>query len=173
MQNYVPSNEFRVADDLIVFPGAVICGDVRFGRGCSVWFNAVMRTASPIVTGDNCNIQDNCVFHTAGLPTVLGDNVTVGHGAIVHGATIGKNCLIGMGAIVLDGAVVPDGCFVAAGALVTKALRAEPGSMIMGSPAKAVRPLREDETAEIASAAERYRRESRRLAGEAGLALTE
>ena len=96
----------------------------------------------PITVGENSNVQDNAVVHVgANTPAVIGDNVTVGHGAIIHGATIGNNVLVGMGATVLDGAVIGDNCIIGAGALVTSRTEIPAGSLVLGMPAQVVKPL--------------------------------
>ena len=131
-------------EDVVILPGAAVVGDVTLGEGCSVWFNAVLRgDGKPIVLGQGCHVQDCCVLHSEKHATELGDWVSVGHGAIVHGCTVGNNVLIGMGAIVLNGANIGDDCIVGAGALVTGKMDAPAGSMILGSPAKVARPLTE------------------------------
>ena len=134
-------------DSTMVFPGAVIVGDVKVGEHCSIWYNAVIRAdEDAIVIGDESNVQDNAVLHvTTGLPLTVGRGVTVGHGAILHSCTVGDNSLIGMGATVLDGAVVGKNCIVAAGAVVTPRTVIPDGSMVMGAPAKVKRELRDDE----------------------------
>lgn len=134
-------------ENVVILPGAKVNGNVTFGPGCSVWYNAVIRGDNEYVAfGKNCNVQDNCVFHPGkGHPIEVGDDVTVGHGAIVHGCTVGSGSLIGMGAILLNGAVIGKNCIVGAGALVTGKLNAPDGSMILGSPAKVVRPLTQKE----------------------------
>lgn len=148
---------FESDENVFIFPGAKVMGNVTFGPGCSVWYNAVLRGDEESITlGKKCNVQDNAVFHTGHHPTVLGDNVTVGHGAIVHGCTVGSNTLIGMGAIVLDGAIIGSNCMVAAGALVTGKMNAPDGSMIMGHPARVTRPLTPEELYEVADAADHY-----------------
>ena len=131
----------------LVFPGAVIVGDVTVGENCSIWYNAVIRAdEDAIVIGDESNVQDNAVLHvTTGLPLTIGKGVTVGHGAILHSCTVGDNSLIGMGATVLDGAVVGRDCIVAAGALVTPRTVIPDGSMVMGAPAKVKRELTPEE----------------------------
>lgn len=140
---------WETSEDVVVLPGARISGAVTMGKGCSVWYNAVIRgDEEPITVGENTNIQDNAVLHTTeGTPLVVGSGVTVGHSAILHSCTVGDNTLIGMGAIVLDGAVVGSDCIVGAGALVTGGTVIPDGSMAFGSPARVVRPLREDEIA--------------------------
>lgn len=143
----------------LVFPGAVVVGDVTLGEDCSIWYNAVLRAdEAPIVIGDGSNVQDNAVLHvTQGHPLTVGKNVTVGHGAILHSCTVGDNTLIGMGAIVLDDAVIGDNCVVAAGALVTGRTVIPDGSMVMGSPAKVKRELTGEEIDGITENARVYR----------------
>lgn len=119
--------------------GAVVTGDVELGNNVSIWHNAVLRGDSGKITvGDRTNIQDGCIVHEK---TVIGADCTIGHGAIVHGCTVGDGCLIGMGAIVLNGAVLGDGCLVGAGAVVTGKTNAPAGSVLLGSPAKIVKEL--------------------------------
>ncbi len=142
----------------LVFPGAVVVGDVKLGEDCSVWYNAVIRAdEDAIVIGDGTNIQDNAVLHvTTGLPLTIGRGVTVGHGAILHSCTVGDDSLIGMGATVLDGAVIGKGCLIAAGAVVTPRSVIPDGSMVMGAPGKVKRALTEDEIADIRRNAQVY-----------------
>ena len=119
--------------------GAVVTGDVELGTDVSIWHNAVLRGDSGKITvGDRSNIQDGCILHEE---TTVGADCTVGHGAILHGCTIGDGCLIGMGAIVLTGAVLGEGCLVGAGALVTGKTNAAAGSVLLGSPAKIAKEL--------------------------------
>ena len=119
--------------------GAVVTGDVELGNDVSIWHNAVLRGDSgKIPVGDRTNIQDGCIVHEE---THIGADCTVGHGAIVHGCTVGDGCLIGMGAIVLNGAVLGAGCLVGAGAVVTGKTNAPAGSVLLGSPAKIVKEL--------------------------------
>lgn len=131
----------------LVFPGAVVVGDVSVGEDCSIWYNAVIRgDEAPITIGDGVNVQDNAVLHvTAGHPMTLGKGVTVGHGAILHSCSVGDNSLVGMGAIVLNDAVIGKDCLVAAGAVVTSHAVVPDGSLVMGSPAKVKRPLTPEE----------------------------
>lgn len=146
-------------ESALVFPGAVVVGDVTLGEECSVWYNAVLRgDEAPIAVGWGSNVQDNAVLHTTtGHPLTLGRDVTVGHGAILHSCTVGDNTLIGMGAIVLDDAVIGKDCIVAAGALVTGRTVIPDGSMVMGAPAKVRRALTEEEIAATAENARVYR----------------
>ncbi len=131
----------------LIFPNAVVVGDVTLGKNCSVWYGAVIRgDEEKIIIGDNTNIQDNAVLHvTPGLPLRLGNGVTVGHGAILHSCTVGDDSLIGMGAIVLDGAVIGKNCLIAAGAVVTPRTVVPDGSMVMGSPGRVKRELTAEE----------------------------
>ena len=138
---------------------AQIIGDVAIGAQSSVWFNVVIRgDVHHIRIGVRSNIQDNSTLHvTAGTwPTLVGDDVTVGHGVILHGCRVGNRCLIGMGAIVMDDAEIGDDCLVAAGALVTPGSRMPAGQLIVGSPAKAVRLLRDDERGRLLQSAQNY-----------------
>lgn len=132
-----------VDETAFVADNATVAGKVTLGKNASVWFGAVLRgDLQPITVGDNSNVQDNAVIHVgANTPAVIGDNVTIGHGAIVHGAAIGNNVLVGMGATVLDGAVVGDNSIIGAGALVTAKTVVPPNSMVLGMPAKVVKEL--------------------------------
>ena len=127
--------------------GAVVLGDVTVGAGSSIWYNAVVRgDTNRIVIGERTNVQDNAVLHVGHEhPLIIGNDVTVGHGAILHGCTIEDGVLIGMGAIVMDGAVIGAGSIVAAGALVTQNKIIPEGSLMMGNPAKFRRELTEEE----------------------------
>ena len=132
--------ELRTTDaDVLICEGAAVVGDVTLGKGVSVWYNAAIRgDQGPIVIGEDTNIQECAVLHET---STIGKGCTIGHGAVVHGCTVGDNVLIGMGAVVLNGARIGDDCIVGAGALVTGKMDAPAGSMILGSPAKVVRPL--------------------------------
>ena len=130
-------------NNILICDGACVMGDVSLAKGVSVWYNAVIRgDQGPITVGENTNVQDNAVLHGE---TVVGSNCTIGHNAIVHVCTIGSNVLVGMGSIVLNGARIADDCIIAAGSVVTGKMDAPAGSMIMGNPAKVVRPLKETE----------------------------
>ena len=130
-------------ENVLICDGARVAGDVTLAKGVSVWYNAVLRGDEGAITvGEDTNIQDGAVMHEE---TVVGRGCTIGHNAIVHGCTVGDNVLIGMGAVVLNGAKIGDNCIVGAGALVTGKMDAPAGSMILGSPAKVVRPLTEAE----------------------------
>ena len=144
----------KLDDSILVCSGAAIVGDVTLGKHVSVWYNAVLRgDEGAIRVGDNTNIKDCAVMHEK---TTVGSGCTIGHGAIVHGCTVGDNVLIGMGATVLNGAKIGDNCIVGAGALVTGKMDAPAGSMILGSPAKVVRPLTEAEIESNRESAREY-----------------
>jgi carbonic anhydrase/acetyltransferase-like protein (isoleucine patch superfamily) len=142
-----------------VAPGARLIGRVVLAEGASVWYNAVLRAdLADIIIGSDTNIQDGCLVHVdAGLPTVIGRGVTVGHGAILHACTVGDNAIVGMGSIVLDGAVVPPDSIVAAGALIPPRKTYAPASLLVGSPAVVARKLSEAEIAHIRESARHYR----------------
>ncbi|MDX2185564.1 MAG: gamma carbonic anhydrase family protein [Opitutaceae bacterium] len=141
-----------------VAKNATVVGDVTLKAKSSVFYGAVLRgDIARIVVGEGSNIQDNCIVHLADdLDAIIGDWVTVGHGAIVHACTIGDECLIGMGATILDGAVIGSRSIVAAGAVVTPRTQIPPGSMVMGAPAKVVRTLTPEEQGKIRTWAEKY-----------------
>ena len=133
-------------ENVVILPGAKVNGNVTFGSGCSVWYNAVIRgDDNPIILGKNCNIQDNAVLHAGRTELTLGDNVTVGHSAIVHCTSVGEGTVIGMGAILVQDAVIGKHCIVGAGAVVTGKMNAPDGSLLLGNPAKVVRQLTEEE----------------------------
>lgn len=144
--------------------GVVIEGDVRFGKEVSVWSNAVIRTESePVEIGDGSNVQDLCVIHTdPGFPVKIGKNVTLGHGAIVHGAELADDVLIGMGAIVMNGAKIGKGALIAAGALISEGKEIEPGALMAGVPAKKIRTLSLEEQQANAANARHYVEEARK-----------
>ena len=122
-----------------IAPNATVVGDVTLQEDVSIWYGAVLRGDSGAITvGRGTNIQDNCVIHEK---TVIGNDCTVGHGAIVHGCTIGDRCMVGMGAMVLTGAVIGDDCLIGAGAVVTGKMNAPAGSVLLGSPAKIVKEI--------------------------------
>lgn len=145
----------QVHKSCFVAPNAAITGDTIIGADSSIWFNVSIRgDVMPIRIGQGTNVQDNAVIHvtqgkpvTNGVGTLIGNHVTIGHGAIIHACTIGDEALIGMGAIVLDGAVVEPGAFVAAGSIVTPGKIVPSGYMWMGAPGKAVRELTGEEKA--------------------------
>jgi carbonic anhydrase/acetyltransferase-like protein (isoleucine patch superfamily) len=137
----------QVDPDAFTAPMSVVIGDVTLHAGASVWYGAVLRADfGPIVIGADSNIQDNCTLHVdPGFPITVGERVSVGHNAVLHGATVEDDCLIGMGATVLNGAVIGAGSLVAAQALVPQGMQVPPGSLVAGVPAKVKRPLTEEE----------------------------
>jgi carbonic anhydrase/acetyltransferase-like protein (isoleucine patch superfamily) len=148
--------------DVFVADSAAVIGDVHLGAEASVWFGAVVRgDYRPIRIGARSNVQDNAVVHistnqgAAGGATI-GDDVVVGHGAVVHACTVGDGCLVGIGAVLLDGAVVGEGSLVAAGSLVTPGTVIPARSFVLGTPAKAIRPVTDAEVAAIREAAAKY-----------------
>ncbi|MBE6990686.1 MAG: gamma carbonic anhydrase family protein [Ruminococcaceae bacterium] len=153
-----------------VAPNAAVLGDVTLGAGCSVFFGAVVRAEYDAITvGEHTNIQDNCVLHVdEGFPMHIGRDVTVGHGAILHGCTVGDNSLIGMGAIVLNGAVIGRNCIVGAGALVPQNAVIPDGSLAVGFPAKVRRAVTEEEIAANADSAAGYVEEAQVYRAELG-----
>ena len=126
-----------IGNNVFLAPTAVIIGDVTIGDGTSIWFNAVLRgDMAPIRIGVNSNVQDNCTVHTDhGKPAIIGDHVTVGHNAVIHGCTIGDGSLVGIGAIVLNDARVGEQTVVAAGAVVKEGSRFGPRQLVAGAPA--------------------------------------
>ncbi|AXJ95026.1 MULTISPECIES: gamma carbonic anhydrase family protein [unclassified Sphingomonas] len=151
-----------------VAPGAQVIGNVTLGDEASIWFNAVVRGDNdPIVIGARSNVQDAAVIHAdPGVPATIGRGVTIGHRAIVHGATIGDHSLIGMGAIVLNRAEIGAESLVGAGALVTEGKVFPPRSLIVGSPARVVRTLTDAEVAGLHLSAATYVANARRYAAE-------
>ncbi|MGP7795790.1 gamma carbonic anhydrase family protein [Sphingomonas sp. CLY1604] len=158
----------RIAADAFVAPGAHVIGRVVLGERASVWFGAVLRGDNdPIVIGADSNVQDGAIVHAdPGVPTTIGRGVTIGHRAIVHGATIGDNSLIGMGATILNRATIGADSIVGANALVTEGKAFPDGSMIVGSPARVARPLTEAEIAGLRLSAATYVANARRYAAE-------
>lgn len=148
----------QIAETAWVAPGARVIGAVSLADQASVWFNAVLRGDNePIRVGARSNIQDGCVLHTdPGFPVEIAEDCTIGHNAVVHGCSIGRGALIGMGATVLNGARIGAGCLVGANALVTEGKAFAEGSLIVGAPAKAVRVLDEEAMAGLIESAKRY-----------------
>jgi carbonic anhydrase/acetyltransferase-like protein (isoleucine patch superfamily) len=146
-----------------IAPGARVIGKVTLAEEVGIWFNAVLRGDNePIVIGPGSNVQDGCVLHTdPGFPMIIGADVTVGHCAILHGCTIGEGTLIGMGAVVLNGAKIGKGCLIGANALVTEGKEIPDHSMVVGQPAKVIRPVDAALAAELRRAAEVYKKRQR------------
>lgn len=137
----------QLGDNCYVAENATIVGDVILGKDCSVWFNAVVRgDVNSIRMGNKVNIQDGAVIHCTyeQSKTIVGDNVSIGHNAIVHGCQIGNNVLVGMGAIIMDHAVVEDNVLIGAGAVVLENAHLESGHIYAGVPAKKIKPLSKD-----------------------------
>jgi len=149
----------RVAPSAFIDESAQVIGDVEIGEESSVWMCAVLRgDVHWIKVGRRSNIQDGAVVHamTGTHPTAIGDNVTVGHAAVIHGCTIEAQCLVGIGAILLNGCHIGAGSIVAAGTLVTEGMKVPPKSLVMGSPGKVKRLLTQAEVANIQLYADRY-----------------
>jgi len=146
-------------------PGAVVVGNVTLEEGASVWFNAVIRGDNePVTIGKRCNVQDGCVLHSdPGFPLTLGEDVTLGHAAIVHGCTVGAGALIGMGATVLNGAKIGAGALVGANALVPEGKEIPAGSMALGAPAQVKRDLSDTQISGLKATATHYIRNADRF----------
>ncbi|MBC2902717.1 gamma carbonic anhydrase family protein [Streptomyces cupreus] len=147
----IGGREPKVDANVFVAPTASVIGDVTLETGASVWYGAVLRgDVERISVGASSNVQDNCTLHAdPGFPVTVGERVSIGHNAVVHGATVEDDCLIGMGATVLNGAVIGAGSLVAAQALVPQGMRVPPGSLVAGVPAKVKRELTEEERAGV------------------------
>ncbi|WDV56726.1 gamma carbonic anhydrase family protein [Streptomyces coeruleorubidus] len=143
----IGGREPQVDPEAFVAPTASVIGGVTLGVGASVWYGAVLRgDVETISVGASSNVQDNCTLHAdPGFPVTVGERVSIGHNAVVHGATVEDDCLIGMGATVLNGAVIGAGSLVAAQALVPQGMVVPPGSLVAGVPAKVRRELSEEE----------------------------
>jgi carbonic anhydrase/acetyltransferase-like protein (isoleucine patch superfamily) len=141
-----------------VAPDASLAGDVTIGAHASIWFQAVLRgDMAPIVIGDDSNIQDGCVVHVdENLPAIIGARVTLGHGAIVHGAVIEDDCLIAMRAVVLNGCRVGKNCLIGAGSVLTENTSVPAGSLVLGVPGKVIRSLRAEELERVHANARSY-----------------
>jgi carbonic anhydrase/acetyltransferase-like protein (isoleucine patch superfamily) len=139
-------------------PGATVVGDVTIGEDSSVWFGAVLRGDSETIRiGSRTNVQDGCILHAdPGFPCLLGDGVTLGHGAIVHGAQVADNVMIGMRAVVMNGASIGANSIVGVGAVVTEGMQIPAGSLVLGLPAKIQRSLEPHEIERVAHAARHY-----------------
>lgn len=138
-----------IHENTFIAPGAIVLGDVTIEEDCGIWYHATVRgDRAPIRIGRGSNVQDNCVVHVdAGYPVTIGQNVTVGHGAILHGCTIEDNTLIGMGAILLNGCHIGKNCIIAAGALITGNTVIPDNSLVMGNPGKIRREVIPEEIA--------------------------
>lgn len=152
-----------IAEDVFIAPGAMIIGNVTIHEGASIWYNAVVRgDSAPIVVGRRTNIQDNCTLHVdADAPLTIGDDCTVGHGAVVHGATVGDRVLIGMKAVVLSHSQVGSDTIIGASALVGERKTIPEGVLALGIPARVARPLSPDERSGIVPSATGYQERAR------------
>lgn len=156
-------------DRYYVAPGAQVIGQVIVEQDVSIWFNAVLRADNePIRLGRGSNVQDGCVFHVdPGFPLTLGENVTVGHMALLHGCSVGDGTLVGMGAVVLNGARIGRDCVIGANALITEGKEIPDRSLVMGQPGKVIRTLDDEAVAGFRRAAESY--QARQVQYRAGL----
>jgi len=152
------SQQPKIGKGVYIARGAAVLGDVTLGNYSSVWYNAVLRgDINRIVVGHHSNVQDNAVLHLADdFPCLLGNYVTIGHSAVVHACTVGNEVLVGMGAVILDGAVIGRQSIIGAKALVTQGTKIPPGSLVLGAPAKVVRPLSREERAGLKAWAQKY-----------------
>lgn len=157
--------EFPVAGDYWIAPNAVLIGRVRLMKNASVWFGAVLRGDNDWITvGENSNIQDNAVIHAdADQPVTIGANVTVGHTAIVHSATVGDNVLIGMGSTILNRAKIGKNCLIGANTLIPEGKEIPENSMVLGSPGRVVKQLNEFQLGLLKLSADVYVRNSQRF----------
>lgn len=149
----------RIGPGVLLASGACVIGDTIIGKDSSIWFNTIIRgDVHYIRIGERTNIQDNTMVHvTAGQAgTTIGNDVTIGHNVVVHACVIEDECLIGMGAVILDKAVIGRGSLVGAGSLITQGKIFPPNSLIMGSPARVIRPLTDTETKRLKESAEHY-----------------
>jgi gamma-carbonic anhydrase len=149
----------RFGERVFVAENAAIIGDVEVGNDCSIWFGTTVRGDIHFIRiGSRTNIQDNCAVHVTNddWPVVIAEEVTIGHGAIVHGCTIHRGALIGMGSRVLDGAVIGESALVGAGALVPEGMKVPPRTLVVGVPARVKRSLTEDELARLHQSWQNY-----------------
>ena len=151
--------------DYFIASNATVVGRVRIENNVSIWFNAVIRGDNEQITiGENSNIQDGSVLHTdPGIPLCIGRNVTVGHKVMLHGCSIGDNSLIGINSVILNGAIIGRNCLIGANSLITEGKKIPDGSLVMGSPAKVVRPLGVDQQQGLTLSAETYVRNFKRF----------
>ncbi len=150
----------KIDPSVFLAPSATVAGDVEIGEGASIWFNVVIRgDFQPIRIGKNTNVQDNAVIHVmANVPTEIGDEVTIGHNAIIHARKIGNNCLVGMGSILLGYTEIGDNVVIGAGTMITQHKKIPSNSLVYGNPAQIIRALREDEIEALHDSALDYRK---------------
>jgi transferase hexapaptide repeat protein len=148
----------KISSSAFIAKNADVIGDVEIGENASIWFGAVLRgDIEKIVIGKNSNVQDNSTLHTKhGTPCIIGENVSVGHNVILHSCKIGDNVIVGMGSTIMDDAEVLDNCLVGANSLVTRSTPKEEGVLILGSPAKIVRKLTDEEIKGLKANADHY-----------------
>jgi carbonic anhydrase/acetyltransferase-like protein (isoleucine patch superfamily) len=158
MERFEVPNNVTLHETAFVAPNATVVGNVTIAAHASVWFNAVVRAELDHVTiGERANVQDGAVIHVdKGFPVKLGKNVTVGHRAVVHGATVDENCIIGIGAILLNGSHIGANSIVGAGALVPEGKHFPPNSLLVGVPARVARFITPEQAAGIAEGADHY-----------------
>ena len=148
----------KVESPVFLAPGSYVIGRAELGREASIWFNAVVRADTDrIRLGECSNLQDNSTLHAdSGWPCIIGDEVTIGHNSVVHGALIGDRVLVGMGSVIMNGAQIESDVVVAAGTLITQGAKIPSGTLVMGRPGRVVRELRPDEIEHIRAAAAHY-----------------
>lgn len=151
-------SEMNIHKTARIAQGAIVYGDVSVGEKSNIWYHAVVRGDSDSITiGKYSNVQDNCTVHVdTGHPVEIGDYVTIGHGAVVHGCKIGNRCLIGMGAIILNDAVIEDDCVIGAGALIAQEKTIPKGSLVVGNPGRVMRSVSEEEKQHVIDNALHY-----------------
>jgi len=155
----------QVADGVFVAPGAHVIGKVVMQKNSSVWFNAVVRGDSDVITiGEDSNVQDGSVLHTDfGVPLTIGKGVTIGHKVMLHGCEIGDFSLIGINSVVLNGAKVGKYCVIGANSLITENMQIPDGSLVMGSPAKVIKPIPEQQQKMLEQSAQHYVKNAKRF----------
>ena len=156
----------EVGANVWIAANAVVVGKVVLEEAANIWFGAVLRGDNEVIwVGAGSNVQDNCILHTdMGHPLLIGPNCTIGHGAILHGCSVGEGSLVGMGAMVMNGAKIGKSCLIAAGSLVTEGKEIPDGSLVMGRPAKITRALTVAEVADLLASAAHYRDNAARFA---------
>ena len=148
----------EIDESAFIAENASIVGNVKIGKNSSIWYGAVLRAEkSPIIIGDNSNVQDNCIIHVSpDLPAIIGNGVSLGHGVIFHSATVDDNTLIGMGSIVLNNAKIGKNCFIGAGSLIKENMVIPDGMMAFGSPAKIIGPVPKEHSGYAERASKTY-----------------
>jgi carbonic anhydrase/acetyltransferase-like protein (isoleucine patch superfamily) len=158
----------EVHESAFIAPGAHVIGDVTIGEGASIWFNSVLRgDEGPISIGNKTNVQDNCTLHLyEGFPLVLEDEVSIGHNVILHGCTIKKGALVGMGSTILDGVEIGEQAFIGANTLIPPGKKIPPRVMVMGSPGKVIRELNDEDLKLIQLTIDTYYEKGKQFASE-------